>query len=72
MYGLGRHDLGDLAVDLETVVVQESRQVVQLVVGRRHGSFPDLSFLQLAVSQDRIDPVILLIKLACEGHAHRG
>ena len=47
--GLEAHDFSGAAVDLQAVAVHDGREVVQAVVGRAHGRFPDLPLLALAV-----------------------
>ena len=69
--GLGGHDVGGTAVDLQAVHVLHGAQVVQLELGRRHGGLPDLALVQLAVAQQGVDPVVGLVHLPGQGHAHR-
>src|SRR5579883_3157668 len=68
-HGLDAHDLAHGAVDLAVVVVDDHRQVVELELGRGHERLPDLAFLQLAVAEDAIGPVILLVELGGQRHA---
>src|SRR5262249_11001744 len=46
---LDPHRVLHVAVDLLAVVVDDPAQIVELVVGGEHGSFPDLALLLLAV-----------------------
>src|SRR5450830_773098 len=48
------HDLGTLAVNLQTVVVDDGTQVVQLEVRTRHQCFPDLALLDLSVTGETV------------------
>ena len=45
------HDVLDEAIELDAVVVHDGDHVVDLVEGARHGRFPDLAFLDLAVAE---------------------
>src|ERR1017187_9822660 len=45
------HDVVHEAVELDPVVVHNRHHVVELVERARHGGFPDLAFLDLAVAQ---------------------
>ena len=66
-----RADLGDRPVDLKVVVVHNDAEIVQPVVAGKHGCLPDLAFLQLAVTQQRVDPVAVLGKLCGQCHTDR-
>ncbi len=67
------HDLADLAVNLQPVPVHKSYTIVQVIVGSSHHCFPNLTLLELAVSQEDIDPALLLpIQLCRQGHAVGG
>ena len=57
---IGTHDLGNIAVDLQAVVVDDDAEVVQLVMGGEHARLPDLPLLDLAVTQQGVDPVVPL------------
>ena len=48
--GIRRADICYWSVDLQTVIVHNDYQVVQLSVSRKHGSLPYLSLLDLAVA----------------------
>ena len=61
--------LVDRSVDLQAVVVNDNHKVVQLVEAGKHGCFPDLSFFDLSVSQERIYAVILIVQLSAQSHA---
>ena len=49
--GVRRHNLGYLAVDLETVVINDCNQIIKLIVSREHCSLPYLTLLDLAISE---------------------
>ena len=49
--GVGAHDLVHRAVDLESVVVNDGAQVVQLIVVGQHEGLPHLALLNFAVAQ---------------------
>ena len=65
------HDVLVAPVDLQTVVVHEGAEVIQLVVACRHGGFPDHAFLEFAVAQQRVDPARIRVRLAGQRHADR-
>ena len=48
------HDFIVCSVDLQSVVVEDNRQVVQLVMRCSHACFPHETFLAFAVADDRI------------------
>ena len=58
------------AVDLQAVDVHHGAQVVQAVLGRRHGGLPHLALLDLAVAQQGIHPVVPAVGFARQSHAH--
>ena len=64
-------DFLDRAVDLQLVVVGKGDQVIQMLARRKHGRFPDLSFLALAVADQRIDRCAVAFELAAQSNAHR-
>ena len=68
----GADDLVDGSVDLQTVVVNDDTEVVQLVVGGKHECFPNLTLLAFTVTDDGIDTVILLVNLCAERHTASG
>ena len=43
-----------------------------MIFGGSHSSFPDLTFLDLTVSQNGIDPVILPVHLPRQRHPYSG
>ena len=57
-----RHDVLGASVDLLSIAIDERQDVVDLVVGGVHGSFPDLAFLQFAVAVERVHPCVLAIQ----------
>lgn len=50
--GCDFHDLLCCSVDLEFVVIDDGGEIAELEVGSGHGGFPDLSFLQFAVTEE--------------------
>ena len=69
---LGRHHVSRLAVNLKAVDIHHRTEVVQMIFGGSHSSFPDLTFLDLTVSQNGIDPVILPVHLPRQRHPYSG
>lgn len=59
----------NLSVNLQPVVVHNYAQVVQLAVSGKHRCFPYLPFLNLAVSEQRIDTVAVIAELCGKRHA---
>ena len=70
--GIGGHDVGGAAVDLEAVDVDDGAQVVQLVLGGGHEGLPNLALLNLAVPHQGVHPVVPAVHLPRQGHAHGG
>ena len=68
--GLGGHDVSGLAVDLQAVHVDDGAEVVQVILGSCHEGLPDLALFDLAVAQDGVDTVVLLVHLAGQSHAN--
>ncbi|GAF26010.1 streptogramin lyase [Moorella thermoacetica Y72] len=62
------HDLLHSPVDLQVVVVDDGRQVIQAIMGRGHGPFPHHAFLQLAVPQEDVNTVIPAVQAPGQGH----
>ena len=60
----------DRSVDLEVVVVHDHYQVVQLLKACQHGCLPNLSFLNLTVSQKGVHTVIVTGKLCRNCHTY--
>ena len=69
--GIRRADFADRAVDLQVVVVNDHAQVVQFVESCEHGSFPDLAFFDLTVSEECIHSPCLVRKLCGKRHSDR-
>ena len=65
-----RHDLVVAAVDLQTVVINNNGQVVQLKVAGSHKGLPNLTFLALAVTEDGIHAAIFAQLLGTQCHTH--
>ena len=63
------HDVLHEAVELDPVVVDDRDHVVDLVEGARHGRFPDLPFLDLAVAQHHVRAVRPAVEAVGESHA---
>ena len=61
----------DGAVDLKVVVVHDDHQVVQPAEPSPHGCLPNLSLLNLPVPAQRVDAVVLPVKLSCGRHSDR-
>ncbi len=55
--GVHVHDLFDPAVNLKLVFVHDGAEVVEFVVARGHGRFPDVAFLLFTVTHDAKDAV---------------
>ena len=64
------HDVRNRPINLQTVLINDADQVIQPVMTRLHGRFPDLSFLLLAVPHDAKSAVILPIQFSRQCHAH--
>ena len=68
------HDLISRTVDLLTVPVDGGDQVINLMVGREHDRFPNLSFIQFTVTMQGEDEVLFTVKSFCQsgpdGYAH--
>ena len=60
----------DPSIDLESVIVHDYYQIVQVSVSCEHGSLPDLSFLDLAVTEKRVHTVGSLIQLSGNSHTY--
>ena len=67
--GIDVHDLLGGAVDLQAVLVEDKNQVVQPIVGGRHGRFPDRTFLVLAIRRHSEDTIIPAIEFRGQSHA---
>ena len=70
--GVGAHNIGNIAVDLQAVVVDDDAQVIQLIVGGEHERLPALAFLDLAVTQQGVNTVGLAGVLGSQRHAAGG
>ena len=70
--GSGVHYLGNGAVDLQAVPVEDSNEVIKLVVGGEHCRLPNLSLLALTVAKDGVDAVGVTVNLCRQGHTAGG
>ena len=59
------------AVDLHMVVIHERDEVRELVVSGKQCHLPDLSFLDLAVTEDEVDVIVFAVDLERLGNARR-
>ena len=66
-----RTNILDPAVDLQPVVIHDHAEVVELSVPCKHGSLPDLSFLDLAVAEQCVHSVVRIGHLRPKCHAAR-
>src|SRR5688572_23936087 len=57
------HDIFGKAILLNPVSIEDRNNVVQLEFSRSHGGFPDLTFIRLAVANQDVDSVLLVIEL---------
>jgi hypothetical protein len=62
----------DTAVNLQAIVIDDSDEVIQVVVAGEHGRLPHLALLALAVAQQRVDAVAVTPALCGECHSNRG
>ena len=65
-------DLIKRAVKLQVIVINNKREVIKLVVARKHGSLPDLALLDLAVAQKCVNAVVLVELLSSKRHTNGG
>ena len=65
------HDVIVFAVDLQSVVIHKDCEIVQFVVGGCHGSFPNETFLHLAVTNHGVHFDVLAAVLRAESHTGR-
>ena len=42
------------SIDLQIIIVYDETEVVQFMVAGEHGRLPDLAFLELSVTEDRV------------------
>ena len=63
------HNVTITAIYLQTVIIYNSHQVIQLKVSGSHSRFPHLSFIALPISQQHIRAVILRIKAPGQGYS---
>jgi len=49
------HDIGDPAVELDLIMVDNRHDVIDVMKRAEHGCFPNLTFLNFAVAQDDVD-----------------
>ena len=69
--GLRSDDIGGLAVDLQTVDINDRTEIVTLVMGGCHCGLPDFAFFAFSVADQAVDAVILAGKLIGKRHAVR-
>lgn len=62
------HNVFGIAGNLQAVAVDDSAEVVKLVVAGSHCTLPDGTFGQLTVTHDGVNAVITSIHLACQCH----
>ena len=67
---LEAHVLGEEALGLDLVVVDDEDEVVELVVAGRHEGLPDRALVALAVAQEHVDHAVAVVR-AVEAHAQR-
>ena len=56
---LKRHDVFGIAVDLDVVAIDKDDELAELVLAGKHRRFPDIAFIQFAVTRDDIDKAML-------------
>ena len=61
----------DRAVNLQAVEVDNQAEIIEVVVGCKHSSFPNLTLFNLAIAEQRVNTVIFVINLAGKRHACR-
>ena len=62
------HNVLDAAIDLQAVIVHEDAQVVQIIMRSKHSSFPNLTFLNLAIAQNSVDTIVCTGQFCCLCH----
>ncbi len=62
------HDLAHRAVNLQTVLVDNADEVIELVMAGFHRGFPDLAFLLLTIAHDAERAIALLVELTRESN----
>ena len=62
----------DLSIDLQTVVIYNKHEIIQLMEAGKHRSFPNLSFLNLAIAQKRIYAELFVCHFSAQCHADSG
>ena len=72
LVGRGRQDAVYGAVDLQSVVVDDHAQVIQVIAGGEHQRLPDLALLALAVPDQGIDSVPAAVQPGGKRHAAGG
>ena len=71
-HGLDVVDVGHMAVDLQIVEVNDSNEVIELLVARKHRGLPVLALLHLAVTEEHKDAAGLgAVALSVEPEAER-
>ena len=70
--GIRRRNFAHAAINLQIVIINNKAKVIQLVVIGKHSRFPNLTLLDLTVTQDGICPIVLAVQFSGQGHAHRG
>src|SRR5215472_876007 len=65
------HHLGDVAVDLSIVVVEDDGEGIELEFGSAHRRFPDLPLLRLTVANHAVDVELAAAQLGGNRHSLR-
>lgn len=64
-------NFADRAVNLQAVEVDNQAEIIEVVVGCKHSSFPNLTLFNLAIAEQRVNTVVFVINLAGKRHACR-
>ena len=64
-------DFLERSVDLKVIVIYDHAQVIELLCACEQGCLPYLALLYLAVADQCIYAVILVLKFCCQRHADR-
>src|SRR5690554_5988836 len=64
------HDLFCFSIDLKLVVIHKQCKIAELIVPRRHGSLPHLTFLMFPISKDAVNLCSFTGESCSKGHAH--
>ena len=57
-----------VSVNLQAVIINKNREIIKLIMSRKHCLLPDLTFLQLTVTEYGINSVVLFVKLCRKCH----